>query len=115
MKSSHRVLRVAELIQKEIAQYLIHGAKDSRIGFVTVTGAKVTGDLQIARIYFTVYGTDKEKEISTLALNESIKEIRRHLAMTLNLRFTPELEFYFDEKLEENLRLEKIFHQIAKK
>lgn len=115
MKSaSHRTLRVAELIQKEIAQYLIHGAKDSRIGFVTVTGVKVTGDLSIARIYFTVYGTEKEKEESTLALNESVKEIRKHLAHELNMRYTPELEFFFDDKLEENLRLEKIFSDIEK-
>lgn len=111
-KQSHRTLRVAELIQKEIAQYLIHGKKDPRIGFVTVTGVKVTGDLKTAKIYFTVYGTDKQKEESTEALNESTKEIRKHLADELNMRYTPELEFFFDDKLEENLRLEKIFADI---
>lgn len=102
---------MADQIRQAIAEYLIHGIKDPKIGFITVTSVKMTPDLQIARIYFTAYGADPE--VVTEGLKNSSKEIRHFLAKELNVRYTPHLEFFFDEKLEEANRLEKIFYDLG--
>lgn len=70
--------------------------KDPRLGFVTITDVRVTGDLQHATIFYTVYGTDEERIESAAALKSATGMIRSEVGRNLNVRLTPSLEFVLD-------------------
>jgi ribosome-binding factor A len=96
MSPSHRTLKVADRIKVVVAQILETKIKDPRLGFVTVTDARVTGDLQMASIFYTVLG-DLDARASTAAALESAKgAIRSALGRELGLRITPSIEFFED-------------------
>ena len=94
MSPSHRTLKVADRIKVVVAQILETKIKDPRLGFVTVTDARVTGDLQMASVFYTVLG-DLDARASTAAALESAKgAIRSALGRELGLRITPSIEFF---------------------
>ena len=96
MSPSHRSLKVADRIKVVVAQILETKIKDPRLGFITVTDARVTGDLQMASIFYTVLG-DLDARASTAAALDSAKgAIRSALGRELGLRITPSLEFFED-------------------
>jgi len=96
MSPSHRTLKVADRIKVVVAQILETKIKDPRLGFVTVTDARVTGDLQMASVFYTVLG-DADARSSTAAALESAKgAIRSALGRELGLRITPSIEFFED-------------------
>ena len=108
-RPSHRPKRMADLIREAVASFLVSGgAKDPRIGFVTVTQVKITDDLQIARIYYSAYGSKVEQDETTRGLRESAGRVRSHLARTLSLRTVPRLEFFVDEGLEHSYRIQEL-------
>jgi ribosome-binding factor A len=109
---SRRTERMGDLIKKEIAGYLIKGNKNPKIGFVTITSVKMTPDLQNARVYFSVFGSDKEKAETIEGLEESAGTIRGHLAKVLSVRFVPKIEFHVDEGLEHSLRVQTLLGQV---
>lgn len=112
MASETRAKRVAEAIKEEIASLLIKGLKDTRIGFVSVVGARVSPDLRSADVYVSLYGSESEKKSSLAGLQSSVGFIRRHIGKALRLRFTPEIRFKEDTTLDDVFRLEKIFKEI---
>ena len=96
MSSSHRSLKVADRIKVVVAQILETKIKDPRLGFITVTDTRVSGDLQIASVFYTVLG-DFDARASTAAALESAKgAIRSALGRELGLRITPSIEFFED-------------------
>ena len=96
MSPLHRTLKVADRIKVVVAQILETKIKDPRLGFVTVTDARVTGDLQMASVFYTVLG-DLDARASTAAALESAKgAIRSALGRELGLRITPSIEFFED-------------------
>ena len=109
---SYRANRVADLIREEVANYLIKGAKDPRIGFVTITRVEMTADLDIAHVFYTSYGERKEQIETSNGLLESAKEIRRHLGRVLTLKHTPRVEFHADKGLENSFRIGQLLGQI---
>ncbi|GGU11687.1 30S ribosome-binding factor RbfA [Nocardioides albus] len=96
--SSPRVRRIADRIKVVVAQMLERRIKDPRIGFVTITDVRVTGDSQNATIFYTVLGADSEAELAgTAAALESAKGlIRSEVAKQLGTRTAPTLEFIHD-------------------
>jgi ribosome-binding factor A len=96
--SSPRVRRIADRIKVIVAQMLERRIKDPRIGFVTITDVRVTGDSQNATIFYTVLGADSEAELAgTAAALESAKGlIRSEVAKQLGTRTAPTLEFIHD-------------------
>jgi ribosome-binding factor A len=110
---SHRPQRMADLIRQEIATFLVNGVKNDRIGFVTVTHVEMTPDLQTARVYYTSYGSEKQKSESAVGLKESSARIRGHLGKTLRTRFTPRLEFFVDEGLEHSYKIQELLGSIS--
>jgi ribosome-binding factor A len=100
------------VIRHEVASYILNGLKESTPGFLTVTEVTVTKDLQIARIYFSIFGTVEEKATTMDVLEHSKKEIRTHLAHALNLRYVPQLEIFEDEGLETSLRVQKLLYDL---
>lgn len=100
-----RVQRLAELMKKEVSDIIQKGIKDPRIGFVTVTDVEVSGDLRSAKVFVSVYGSEEEK-VKTLEGLESAKGfIRSEIGQRINLRFTPEIYFRFDESIARSARI----------
>lgn len=91
-----RVPKVADRIKQIVAQMLSNKVKDPRLGMVTITDVRVTGDLQHASIFYTVFGTDEERNQSARALESAKGMIRSNVGRQLGLRLTPTLEFIPD-------------------
>lgn len=104
--------KVAEAIHEEVSALLVKGLKDPRIGFVTITGVKVTDDLHLATIYFTVIGNDEQKTDSAAGLNSAKGFIRREMGKTLKMRYVPDLIFRYDASVEYGNRIEGILKEI---
>ncbi|NLT25906.1 MAG: 30S ribosome-binding factor RbfA [Microbacteriaceae bacterium] len=96
MTDHARAARLAERIHVLVAKVLERGVKDPRLGFVTVTDVRVTGDLQNATVFYTVYGTDEERADSAAALKSATGMIRSEVGRQLNVRLTPTIEFVLD-------------------
>ncbi len=97
---SIRTERVASLIKEEIGAILIREYSDRAYGFITVTDVKMTPDLKIAKIYFSVFG-EAEVQEKTMAMLEGEKpHIRGIVASHLHLKFTPALQFFLDDTLD---------------
>jgi len=107
--------KVAEEIHKIVSELLIKGLKDPRIGFVTITGVKLTTDLRQATIYFTVIGSDEEKKGTLAGLNSARGFIRKELGQALKMRFTPEIQFKYDTSVEYGQHIESILKEIGVK
>ncbi|OIJ17879.1 ribosome-binding factor A [Anaerobacillus alkalidiazotrophicus] len=109
---SVRPNRVAEQIKKEMTDILQRELKDPRIGFVTVTGVEVTGDLQQAKIFITVLGNDEQKEATLQGLSKATGFIRSEIGKRIRLRKTPELLFKFDESIDYGNKIESLLGEI---
>ena len=88
--------RLAERISKIVAQMLERRIKDPRLGFVTVTEARLTSDLREAKVFYTVYGTPEERAETAAALRSATGVIRSEVGRQIGLRHTPSLEFVPD-------------------
>lgn len=95
--ASPRVGKVAERIQQILSTRLQKGIRDPRLGFVTITDVRVTGDLQHASVFYTVYGSDEEREDSAAALKAATGMLRSEVGRGLGIRLTPTIEFISDE------------------
>ena len=104
--------RVADLVRKEVSEMLVKTIKDPRIGFVTITRVLVTEDCRQAKIYFSVVGTQGEKEQSKEGLNSAKGYIRKELGHRMKLKYTPELLFLYDPSAEYAIHMGKIFHHL---
>ena len=92
-----RARKLGELIKVIVAEALERGViKDTRLGFVTITDVKMTGDLQSASIFYTVYGTDDEREETAAALKANTGRIRGEVGRGLTVRLVPTIEFILD-------------------
>jgi bifunctional oligoribonuclease and PAP phosphatase NrnA len=109
-----RTLRVAEQIQEEISGLLLKGIKDPRIGFVTITGVKITADLRQAKVFFCSPGSEEEREKSKAGLQSAAPFIRKTLLKRLKLKTIPELEFVYDISLDEGNRIETLLAEVRK-
>jgi ribosome-binding factor A len=96
MVDASRAGRLADRIAVLVAEMLERRIKDPRLGFVTVTEAKLTNDLREATVFYTVYGSDEEREETARALRSATGVIRTEVGRQLGLRHTPSLDFVPD-------------------
>ncbi|MWB99752.1 30S ribosome-binding factor RbfA [Agromyces seonyuensis] len=96
MADPARARKLADRIKEIVARRLDKGLRDPRLGFVTITDVRVTGDLQHASIFYTVYGTDEERRDSALALKAATGMLRSEVGKNITARLTPSLEFIAD-------------------
>ena len=104
-KEYSRTQRVADQIQRELAQVIQQEVKDPRVGMVTITAVEVTREFENAKVYITVMGDDDQAASTLTGLNKAAGFLRRELAHRLKLRTTPKLQFVRDTSLEDGLRL----------
>ena len=112
MALSHRVERIQEQVREEVSQMLATEVRDPGVGLVTVTRAKVTADLSLARIYWTIMGDAAERQKTAKALERAAPFIRHLLSERLTLRRSPEVKFIFDESVAAQDRIERIIQEI---
>ena len=110
--ASERQGRVGDQVRVEIADLLAREVQDPGIGFLTITRATVTPDLQQARVYYTTMGDERARRESKRALERATPFLRRQLGRRLRLRRVPELQFFFDESIERHDRIERILQEL---
>lgn len=115
MPTSRRISRVASLIQQEVSSMLLNDIKDDRVGagMVSVTDVDVSGDLQHAKIYVSIYGTEEAKTETMAGLKSATGYVRRELGQRIRLRRTPEVVFIEDRALERGDRMLALLNQLS--
>ncbi|MFB2835900.1 30S ribosome-binding factor RbfA [Floridanema evergladense] len=115
MATSRRVSRVGALIKREVSQMLLNGIKDDRVGagMVSVTDVDVSGDLQHAKIFVSIYGTEEAKAETMAGLKAATGYVRSELGQRVRLRRTPEVMFVEDRSLERGDRILSLINQIS--
>lgn len=104
--------KVAEAIHEIVTELLIKGVKDPRIGFVTITGVKVSDDMHYATIYFTVFGDEAARKGTEAGLNSARGYFRREMGKQLRMRYVPELLFRYDTSLDTGNRIDELMREI---
>jgi ribosome-binding factor A len=114
MATNRRVSRVSELIKREVSQMLLNGIKDDRVGtgMVSVTDVDVSGDLQHAKIYVSIYGTDEAKAETMAGLKSATGYVRSELGARVRLRRTPEVIFLEDRSIERGNKVLALLNQL---
>lgn len=114
MATNRRVSRVAELIKREVSQMLIHDIKDDRVGsgMVSVTDVVVSGDLQHAKIFVSVYGSEEAKSETMAGLKSATGYVRSELGQRVRLRRTPEVIFQEDPSIERGTKVLSLLNQL---
>jgi ribosome-binding factor A len=112
MPLSHRTERIAEQLREEVSQILATDVADPGVGLVTVSRVKVTPDLSLARVYWTILGDAAERKKTEKALQRAAPFVRHVLAGRVTLRRVPEVHFQFDEGLAAHTRVEEILHDL---
>jgi ribosome-binding factor A len=115
VSQSHRSQKVADRIKVVVAGLLEGKIKDPRLGFVTITDTRVTGDLQHASVFYTVLGDEDQREATAIALNSAKGLIRAAIGGDLGLRITPSIEFFPDALPESAKALESLLDEVHKK
>lgn len=115
MATSRRVERVAELIKREVSTLIMRDIKDDRVGagMVSITAVEVSGDLQHARIFVSIYGTEEARLETMAGLGAATGFIRRELGQRLNLRRAPEVIFKEDRSFEEGVKVLSLLNKLS--
>jgi ribosome-binding factor A len=103
-----RTRRLAERIAKIVAELLERRIKDPRLGFVTVTEARLTNDLREAKVFYTVFGTPEERADTAVGVGSAAGVIRSEVGRLIGLRYTPSLEFIADALPESAQRIDAL-------
>ena len=111
MADPARAAKMADRIKVIVAKRLERGLKDPRLGFVTITDVKVTGDLQHASVFYTVYGSDEERADAAAALKSATGMFRSEVGKNITARLTPSLEFIADAIPETAAHMEKLLEE----
>ena len=112
MAKQLRIEKLQELIKQEMSKMLLNDLKDPRIGFVTVTGVEMTGDLREAKIFVSVMGDADKVQSSLDGLNSALGFVRREIGQRIRLRFTPEISFALDTSLDYGDHIQKLLLQV---
>ncbi|MGV1033688.1 MAG: 30S ribosome-binding factor RbfA [Microbacteriaceae bacterium] len=111
MADEARARKLADRIKEIIATRLDKGLRDPRMGFATITEVRVTGDLQHATVFYTVYGTDEERSDTAEALKAATGMLRTEVGKGINTRLTPTLEFVLDALPDDAAHLEDLLRE----
>ncbi|UCD55556.1 MAG: 30S ribosome-binding factor RbfA [Candidatus Omnitrophota bacterium] len=112
---TRRTDRLAEAIRRLTSEIVQRHLKDPRIkGFITVTKVEVTGDLRLARIYYSVLGDEKKKKLVTEGLKSAKNFIRKYIGDELKLRYAPDILLVIDKSFEYKERIDKVLKKIHK-
>ena len=112
MTQVKRAERIGTLIQRELSDILSTKIKDPRLALVTITDVRLTNDLKSARIYYSVLEGDQRKQSVMDGFQSATGYLKRELGDRLDLRYTPDLSFVYDESFDRAASLNKVFEAI---
>jgi ribosome-binding factor A len=112
MTDAARARKLADRITQIVAEMLERRIKDPRLGFVTITEARLTGDLREATVYYTVFGDETERAATAAALDSATGIIRSEVGKQTGLRHTPSITFLADVLPESAKRMEALVDQV---
>ena len=114
-KEYPRTQRVADYLQRELAELIQRSVRDPRVGMVSITGVEVSRDLGHARVYYTALGSDSAEEASesTAVLNKAAGFLRSQLSRDSAMRSVPQLRFYFDTSVGRGRDMEDLIRRAA--
>ncbi len=114
--TSVRPERVAQEIQAAVADLILRGSiKDPRVGFITITGVKVSPDLRVAEVFYSLIGDAAAREATSDGLEAAKGFVRREVTNRVKLRVSPEVFFTFDGSLEEGDKIERLLKEVKAK
>jgi ribosome-binding factor A len=113
-KDNPRAKRLGEQIQRELTELLRRDIKDGRIGNVTITAVKVSGDLRNAKVYYLVFGKPGPDSNVQRGLDSAAGFLRNALSRSLMIRHTPTLAFELDTSIEHGVRLTQLIDSLSK-
>jgi len=107
-----RQKRVGEAIRAAVAEYLILNLANSTPGFITVSHARMSPDLKIATVYFTIYGSTVDVAFTFKTLEKHNSRVRYHVGQEVPLKYVPELRFFVDDTLEYTDKMNQVMKDI---
>lgn len=110
-KHGSRAHRVGEQIQRELADLLLRGVRDPRVGMVTITGVEVSSDLSHAKVRFSHLGGREQAADVVAALSHSAGYLRTELGRRIKLYSVPALHFEYDDSIESGIRLSRLIDE----
>ena len=114
MKTYTRGDRVAGLVQEALSDVLKKSIHDPRLKSVVITGVKMSADLKLAKIYFIVSDRISSRQEAAAGFQKAAAFIKYSLAHEINLRYMPDLKFYYDESIDYGFHIESILKKIEK-
>lgn len=113
---STRTERVAQEIHAAVAEILTRGMiRDPRVGYITVTGVKMSPDLRVAKVFYSMIGDEKQRAETQEGLDAAKAFVRREVTSRVKLRVSPEIFFAWDGSLEEGDKIERLLKQVKEK
>src|SRR3954466_12552605 len=107
----HRIARVSEAVREVAAETILFNLQDPRIKNVTVTRAEVSADLQKAKVYVSVMGTQKEQDLCMHGLKHSAGYVQSKIASRLKTRFTPTVQFIRDDGVKKSVEMSRLIQE----
>ncbi len=108
----NRPSAVSHFLKREISQIIAHEMRDPRMGFATVTRVDMSDDLKHARVYVSVYGSERERNECLTALNHARGYIQHRLSPRVRLKYMPELSFVLDRSIEYSIHIDEVLKKI---
>jgi ribosome-binding factor A len=106
-----RPARVAEAVREVASETILYEVRDPRVKLVTVTRAEVSGDLQHAKVFVSIMGTEKEQQLTLRGLKNAAGFIQSKLAKRLQTRFTPVITFVLDQGVKNSLEITRLINE----
>ncbi len=108
------MLQLGEQIREHIALMLVRGEiSDPRVRGITLNSVKMSPDLQIAKVYFSVLGEPEQRKLAEKGLKQAAGYIRRELGKALLIRYTPEIVFYYDDSVEYSVKMGALLSKVS--
>jgi ribosome-binding factor A len=111
----YRLERVAEAIREVASQTILFELSDPRVKDVTVTRAEVSADLQHAKVYVSVMGSEKEQELCMHGLRHATGYVQRKVGDRLQIRFTPAIQFVVDKGVKNSIEITRLINEAKAK
>ena len=108
---AYRLARVAEVVREVASETILFEINDPRIQGVTVTRAEVSPDLQHAKVYVSIMGTERQQELCLRALRHAAGFVQSRLARRLQTRFTPVIRFILDKGVKKSIEISRLLHE----
>jgi ribosome-binding factor A len=112
MKPFKRADRVSGLIQRSLSDILRKDIKDPRLELATITSVKMSSDLKLAKIYFSISGGKERVEGAARGFESALGYIKRTLASELGLRYMPEIKFFYDESFDYGAHIDEVLKSV---